>query len=237
MFKKTILLGACLSASIFFALPAVANPITIQSVLFDSDGNVLTVAPPVPTPPNGDLLQDGDFTIFRINTSADPTVGNGVDDRTKGIFDFRSDPDYVAFSSLLAQPHGKITAALLSFVLTPFSLFSNDQFNLENGSFVGEPEIGNQLTDNAFLENGISKLVAINLLNYFSETQLENYLSNGTGDFVNDGRIVFTYGDDAIVTGAALRVTAYVPEPGTLALLSLGLLASLAIQFRKNRNS
>jgi len=237
MFKKKILLGACLAASILFAFPAVANPITVQSVLFDSDGNVLTVAPPAPTPANGDPLQDGNFTIFRISTADDLTVGNGVDDRTNGIFDFRSDPDYAAFSSLLAQPHGKITAAILSFVLTPFSLFTNDQFNLENGPFVGEPEIGNQLTDNPLLANQISKLVTINLLNYFSETQLENYLSNGSGDFANDGRILFTYSDDAIVTGAALRLTANIPEPGTLALLSLGLLASLTIQRRKNRRA
>ncbi len=227
MLKQTLMSGLAALVTLW-ALSAAAVPITVQSILYDSDHNAMTVAPPMPDPPNGNPLQDGDFLIYRIDSAVDPIVGNGIDDRTRGIFDFRDDPNYVALSNVLAQTHGKVVGAQLSMVLTAKSgAFYNDQINLENGPFVGEPLIGNQLALNE------TKLVTINLLDFYSQEQLENFLSNGSGDYVNDGRIVLTYSDDAILTGAALRITADIPEPTTLALLTLGLLG-IAMRARRS---
>lgn len=208
---------ALVAGASLLASPVMAFPVTVQSVLFDYDGSVLTVGPAA-TDPSGNAVSNGDFTILQAPGAVDLTVGNGLDDWTRGTFDFRGDPAYVQFVTA-----ARITAATLSLVLSPIDgLFSNDQFNLENGPFTGDPEIGNQLYDNAFLENGISKIVTLNLLNYFTSEQLMNFLSGGTGDFLNDGRIVFTYGDDTIVSGAMMQLTA-VPEPPTLALVGLAL--------------
>jgi hypothetical protein len=215
-------------AAVTFALmtagfAATAAPVSVVSTLFDWDGDALTVGPQS-VDPIGNPVANGDFTITR--SGVDVPVGNGVDEWTRGVFDFRADASYLAFSNLLAGPHGKIFGATLQLVLTPFSLFANDQFNLENGTFLGDPQIGDQLSNNPLLSNGVSKLVTLNLLDFYSQQQLSNFLSFGVGDFANDGRIVLTYGDDAIVSGATLRLVADVPEPGTLllALASLGLL-------------
>lgn len=216
-----LLLG--LLAFLSISLGASAAPITVQSVLFDWDKNVLTVG--APTVDNaGNPVVNGDFTI--LQSGADVPVGNGIDEWTKGLFDFRSDPNYAAFSNLLTVPHGKIFAATLRLILAPQdTLFTNDQFNLENGSFVGEPLVGNQLTNNPYLSNGNSKEIVINLLDFYSQQQLANFLSGGTGDFINDGRILLTYADDSIVSGAALTLTANVPEPTSFVLLGAGLAA------------
>jgi hypothetical protein len=220
---------ALVAGASLLASPAMAFPVTVQSVLFDYDGNVLTVGPAA-TDPSGNAVINGDFTILQAPGAVEPTVGDGIDDWTRGIFDFRGDPAYAQFIT-----GGTITAATLSLVLSPVDgLFSNDQFNLENGPFTGSPEIGNQLYDNAFLENGISKIVTLNLLNYFTSEQLMNFLSGGTGDFLNDGRIVFTYGDDTIVSGAMMQLTA-VPEPPTLALVGVALAGFGAARRRKVR--
>lgn len=230
--KKKIMSGLGLSA-LFLVFPAISAPITVQSVLFDSDNNVLTVGPFLENT-NGQNVHNGDFTIL-ANPSSALVVGNGIDEWTRGLFDFRGDASYVAFSNLLTQPNGQIRDATLSLVLTPKDpLFINDQFNIENNSFDGEPEIGQQLQTNPFLSNGISKIVTLNLLDFYNHQQLENFLSFGIGDFVNDGRILLTYADDSIVSGASLRFTASdVPEPVTLALMSIGL---AGIGFGKRRS-
>ena len=232
MSKKILMSGLGLLATCLVGTPAFATPISVQSLLFDHDRNAMTAgAPTQDTSGDPDAsVQNGDFMIYRIGSAADTIVGNGVDDRTKGIFDFRGDGSYSAFSNLLTLPHGKIIAATLSLYLQPVSLFANDQINLENGSFVGSPDIGNQLTNNPTLSSDGVKLVTLNLLDYYSQTQLANYLSMGVGDFVNDGRIVLTYSDDAMVSGASLRLTATIPEPATVALLALGLLPGLALR-------
>lgn len=212
-----------LFALLSLSFSASAAPVTVQSVLFDWDNDVLTVGPPA-IDNAGNPVSNGDFTILR--SGVDLPVGNGVDEWTRGLFDFRSDSNYAALSSLLTIPHGKIMGATLRLILTPQdTIFENDQFNLENGSFVGEPLIGDQLTNNPFLSNGISKEIVINLLDFYSQQQLANFLSGGTGDFVNDGRILLTYGDDSIVSGASLTLTADVPEPASFVLLGAGLAA------------
>lgn len=232
MSKRVLMSGLGLLAACLAGTPAFAAPISVQSLLFDHDHNALTAGAPTQDT-SGDpntYVQNGDFNIFRITGSADTTIGNGVDDRTKGVFDFRGDGNYSAFSNLLTLPHGKIIAATLSLYLQPLSLFANDQINLENGTFVGSPDIGNQLTNNPTLSSDGVKLVTLNLLDYYSQTQLANYLSFGVGDFVNDGRIVMTYSDDAMVSGASLRLTATIPEPATMTLLTLGLLPGLLLR-------
>lgn len=212
-----------LLAFLSISLSASAAPITVQSVLFDWDRDVLTVGPPA-IDNSGNPVVNGDFTILR--SGADLPVGNGIDEWTRGLFDFRGDSNYAAFSNLLTIPHGKIFGATLRMILSPRDpLFINDQINLENGPFVGEPLIGNQLANNPYLANGESKEVVINLLDFYSQQQLSNFLSGGIGDFVNDGRILLTYADDSIVSGASLTLTANVPEPTTFVLLGAGLAA------------
>lgn len=199
---------------------ALANPVTIQSVLFDHDGDVLTVGPAA-IDSTGNPVQNGSFLIYRDLDAVDLPVGNGVDDRTSGLFDFRGDNLYAPFVAALTSG-AHISAARLQLVLTVADpLYTNDQFSLENGTYLGEPEVGDQLSANAYLANGVSKLVTIDLLKYYTGEQLYNFLSLGSGDFFNDGRIVLRYGDDATVSGAALTLTA-VPEPGSLALVGLG---------------
>lgn len=235
--RKTVLicvvaLGAAIAAA------ARAMPVTIQSTLFDADRNVLLVGPLEPDP-GGNPVQNGDFVIFRIPTAVDLTVGNGIDERTRGTFDFRADENYSQFVDLLRQPHGKITSAVLSLVLlvVPYDAFyTNDQISLENGPFVGDPQIGQQLENNLFLEGGMAKLIMLDLLDFYSREQLVNFLSGGIGDFFGDGRIAITYGDDAFVTGANLRLTADIPEPGTLALLALGTLSVVVLRARRRRD-
>jgi hypothetical protein len=217
----TIRILLALLASLSISLTASAAPITVQSVLRDWDRDASTVGPQ--TVDNaGNPVVNGDFTILR--SGEDVPVGNGIDEWTRGLFDFRSDQNYSAFSNLLTAPHGKIFSATLRLILSPQdSLFVNDQFNLENGPFVGEPLVGDQLTNKPYLSNGVSKEVVINLLDFYSQQQLENFLSGGIGDFVNDGRILLTYADDSIVSGAALTLTANVPEPASFVLLGAGL--------------
>lgn len=219
---------------VMLTLPAFGSPIIVQSLLLDSDADPLTVGPLIEDAA-GNPVVNGDFTILRISTAVDLVVGNGIDDRTRGAFDFRSDPNYAAFSSVLSEPHGKPFSAQLSLVLRPFSLFANDQISIENLSFVGEPEIGQQLTDNPFIKDAAGnetmfKMITLDLLDYFSQVQLENFLSGGTGDFASDGQIAMVYSDDAIVSAAMLRLTANrVSMPGTLVLIMLGFLSSMAI--------
>lgn len=230
MFNR-VLLGILAFLSI--SLTASAAPVTVQSVLFDWDRNALTVGPQT-VDIAGNPVVNGDFTI--LQSGVDVPVGNGVDEWTRGLFDFRSDQNYSAFSNLLTVPHGKIFAATLRLILTPQDpLFVNDQFNLENGPFFGEPLIGNQLLNNPYLSNGISKEVVINLLDFYSQQQLANFLSGGTGDFINDGRILLTYADDSIVSGAALTLTANVPEPTSFILLGTGLAALWSSRRRTKR--
>jgi hypothetical protein len=233
--------AAALALPVGLAAAAVAGiPVSVQSVLLDADHNVLTVDPPT-VDLNGNPVQNGDFLIFRIPTAEDIPVGNGIDDRTRGIFDFRSDQNYASFVDALTSPGAILTNARLQLVLTPRdSLFINDQISLENGPFRGDPAIGNQILDaaNPFLSNGVSKIVTLDLKQYYTNEQLFNFLSNGSGQFMDDGRIILQYGDDAIVSGAALLLTAFpVPEPGTALLAAIGLAALTAgRRFRQARD-
>ncbi|MBI5256573.1 MAG: PEP-CTERM sorting domain-containing protein [Burkholderiales bacterium] len=231
MLHRSILCALLVSASALLS-PAMASPITVQSVLFDHDHDVLTVGPAA-IDPAGNPVSNGDFLIFRGDINAtDLPVGNGWDDWTKGLFDFRTDPLYNAFSSLLASGQGKFSAATLRLVLTVGDgNFNTDGVSLENGSFTGQPAIFDQLMNNPPLDNGVSRMVTLNLLDYYTNEQLTNMLSNGSGDFLNDGRIVLQYADDATVSGAALTLTV-IPEPATLALVAVALAGCLTLRCR-----
>jgi hypothetical protein len=218
MFKKTLIFCFILSA-LSLTVPVMAAPITsitLLSVLHKDKGDLTVLLPP---------------------GAGDTTLDNGIDEWTRGTFDFRGNAAYSAFHDLLGLPHGKILAATLTLALKPEdNLFTTDQINLDNGPFVGpaDPVTGispiGQLILGALSNPSdaldITKVITIDLLDFYSQQQLE--------ESVDDGVIVFTYGDDAIVSGAQLQLTAYIPEPGTLALLSLSLLAAFAAASRKN---
>ena len=219
---KKIAVGCSLAASFMVLSGAAPAAVSVQSILSGNRDPVQST--------NGDPVVNVDFTIFRADSTESPTIGDGIDERTAGLFDFRGDTNYSEFSSILAQTHGKISSALLTLVLTPRDvLYRNDQINLENGPFVGEidplnSEIGQLIGDNKV---GVSTEITIDLLRYYSQTQLGNYLSFGSGDYAGDGRIRLTYADDAVVWGSSMILTASVPEPGALALLSAGLIPVL----------
>ena len=236
MKRLKLLATFALLATSLAAIPSWAIPISVQSTLFDFDNDVLTVGPAAQSP-TGDPVTNGSFIIYRLADAVDLPVGNGIDDRTNGLFDFRSDPNYAAFFGQLQQVHGKLNNALLSLVLTPMHPnYLNDQINLENGPFLGDPEIGSQLENNPLLPNEMSKQVTLNLLNYYTTEQISNYLSGGVGDFLTDGRILLTYSDDATVSGMNLLLTSDVPEPGTWALMLAALLAMVATGKQRARS-
>jgi len=242
MFKK-ILVTSIGFFLLFMVSQASSAPITVQSVLFDCDGDVLTVggmfgssgncSSPAQsgTSDGSGFITNGDFTILEFETDPSDPIGDGIDEWTRGLFDFQADTSYSDFISLLAEPHGKIFNATLSLVLTPMdNLFLTDQFNLENNAFVGSPQIYDLFNNslNPLLDNGISKIIELDLLDFYSQQQLENYLG--------DGRYLMTYGDDAMISGAMIRLTANIPEPGTIALFSVGLLSAFVICRRRDRN-
>jgi PEP-CTERM motif len=228
---KHPMLTSGLLLALSLAFPAASASVVVQSTLLDFDNDASTVGPPL-VDAAGNPVQNGDFLIFRIQEASDVPVGNGVDERTRGLFDFRGDSNYSAFSSLLAQPHGKVMSAVLSLVLTPNSVvFGNDTIGLENGPFLSNLRMDQIRPFNPDDEDSyVTNVYTIDLLDFYSQQQLTNFLSGGTEGslpgLAQDGRIIFQYSDDAFVSGASLRLIADVPEPGTLALLSLGLLAA-----------
>jgi len=145
-------------------------------------------------------------------------LGDGIDEMTKGLFDLQTDvPAFTFFKNMLALPQGKIVVAELQLVLTPKdALISTDTIELGSLGFIGSP---NPIQD--LVVGDITKIVTIDLLDYYTPIQLENTFFQGapTG---NEGRILLRYSDDAIVSGAKLKMTAFVPEPGTLLLFSVG---------------
>jgi len=73
------------------------------------------------------------------------------------------------------------------------------------------------------------------IFNDYSQQQLENYLSFGSGNYANDNRTFLTYVDDAIMFEASLTIIADIPEPSSLlmalqcCLMASGLGQNLAL--------
>ena len=61
------------------------------------------------------------------------------------------------------------------------------------------------------------------IFNDYSHQQLENYLSFGSGNYANDGRILLTYVDDALMFEASLTIAADIPAPSFFLMVLLPL--------------
>ncbi len=94
---KKFLLPIIAIPGLIFASPVISAPITVQSVLWDADEDMKTILPSSSINTTGDYIQNGDFTIIPVPSTA-TTVGDGIDEWTSGVFDFRSHPNYLAFS-------------------------------------------------------------------------------------------------------------------------------------------
>jgi hypothetical protein len=204
---KTAALATCLG------LMASAQAATISATA------VAKSAQPTPIDVNLDM-QNGDFRIA-ANPAAGPGhfTGDGVDETTTWAFDFTGDPDYAQFIS-----DGQIVAARMSLTL-------NTAFFV-NG--VGP------ITDRTFPSNGVLSVFPLWVMPEFISGTPGSYSSGSIGVSLltvgmpaadlfnylvaNNGLFPMVYGDDAIVTEARLAlVSAPIPEPGTYALIALGL--------------
>jgi hypothetical protein len=149
-------------------------------------------------------LKNGDFLIQRIPSDLE-ALGDGKNDRTWWDFDF---------SSTLTSITDTLNSAFLSLTLTPQTNSYNDGVKIRGFDFITEPFANLQL--------GQTQTVNLNLLDYYSSTELISYFND------RGGLIKMEYVDDALVSDAALTLdignpVQSVPEPtSVLTFLAVG---------------
>ncbi len=155
-------------------------------------------------------LVDGDFTIIDHNTMSG-IIGNGIDDRTSWMFDFRNDPDYPQAATLT----GELTSALLTLELTPKNnLISTDYFRLDG------LDLKFDLFTNLPLD--VPCIFQLELIGIYTSAEIMSVYNN------NFGMITAEYADDAYISYASLNlVPAPVPEPATMFLFGTGIVSLL----------
>lgn len=220
------------SLPVILAVPGVsqAGTISVTSTLLDCDGNPLTVELIGSSScliESSMSVRNGDFTIFDQDPTGDNVIGNGISDRTLGLFDFRGSSGFDAFRTELARVNHVIDEASLTLAVTPLNgFFFNDSVLLGGLPFIPSPNPFNSLTRNA------TTFVTLNMLDYYTSEQLENIFFTGEPSG-NTGVLRMIFGDDSVVSLASLRLSTNVPIPGTIVLL--GPLAAGLLSRRSRR--
>jgi len=215
--RKFLSLVSVLTAIAIFPLNSWA--LSITSTVYDQE---YYTGIPI-TPQVGPVLVNGDFTIIDHDETSTSLLGDGINDRTNWMFDFRTDSYYLEFLSV-----EKLSSACLILELTPMDwLIINDAIEINGLAPYFAPEI-------AELDVGVTSIIQIELLDFYSSSDLINVFND------NFGMVTAQYADDSIVSFASLNLAscapAQIPEPGTMLLFSTGLM-SLAGLIRKKGSS
>lgn len=163
----------------------------------------------------GGTLWNGDFFIQDGAGTTNTGAGDGIDESTSWLFDFRTDSDFGSFATAAAP----LATAFLTLELTSKdSLDVTDFFRLGGLTPFGGCGTCSPVDMSLFdLPTGATQIMQIQLLDYYTSNDLLTVFDN------NFGMVSAQYGDDAIVSYASLHL-ARVPEPFTILLFGVGLI-------------
>lgn len=207
------------------ALPSHAVNIVAEATA--ASGQPTTVAATVD-------LQNGDFLIL-ANPAAGPghVTGDGVDETTRWSFDFTQHPEYAAF---IAQ--GGVAEARLRLQLNT-QFFVNGVGPITDTSFPADAQ-GQAVfpTPGWVLPSFMTGTHGEFTRGEITVSLVAQAGVSGAGMYQwlvgHGGLFPMIYADDAIVTGARLElISAPVPEPGTWALMAVGVALLLAARRRQ----